>query len=100
MRWLRRKRATANDAGAPAQSKGAASRRRRPSRRLLRSAYPALDRREREGCAPQPAPALPYIHIRCRRIYKQQILADRSREQLRVLRYKADFLAQQIKVDA
>ena len=38
--------------------------------------------------------------IRCRRIYKQQILADRSREQLRVLRYKADFLAQQIEVDA
>ena len=31
--------------------------------------------------------------IRCRRIHKQQILADRSREQLRVLRYKADFLA-------
>src|ERR1041384_7016238 len=40
------------------------------------------------------------LSVRCRWIYKQQVLANRSGKKLRVLCYEANFLPQFVQIDA
>ena len=38
--------------------------------------------------------------VRCLRIHEQKVLANRAREQLRILRHKSDLFPQQIQIHA